>query len=699
MATIRTSIQMQDNMSGALRNMSGALENVINMFEQMQRAGNTSINPAQIQAARNSLGHVASSAQQVTAGLSDATQQQSRFNREVAEAENALGGVLGTITGIAGAYLSLQGVQQLLGTSDMVSNTTARLNMVNDGLQTTKELQDMIFASAERSRASYQDTADLVANLGLRAPEAFADNKQALLFGENLNKMFTIAGASQMEMASASLQLTQALGSGVLRGEEFNAVFEAAPNVIAAIAKYMGVTIGEMRGMAEDGELSATIVKNAMLSATDDINKKFAMMPKTFEQVFLSFKNHALFTLDQVWKKLSQIANSDGFAKFFAGAQNAIKTLGVLAIWALNGMSAVGEFLGKVWWIVGPVIGVVSVSLALLVTYLALAQGATLAMAAATWVMNAALWASPITWVVASIIALIGVFYVAINVINHFAGTSISATGIVMGAFASLGAYIYNVVATIWNILASVAEFLANVFINPVYSVKKLFADLAKISIQLAESMIGSFDSVATNLANGFIKGVNIAIGALNKLIGALNKIPGVEIGTVGEIGKRTSITGDLSRLQNKLNGWLGDAPTDYKELSRMDLKFVPDAFKDTYDKFGNKKKDSNDTSLESLLESIGELTDEGVKDGKDNKKNTKKMADKAGLLVDDLKYLRDLSEREAINRYTTASVKVDMNNNMNVNGTQDIDGIIDYMGQKVEEVAETMAGGGTLNV
>jgi tape measure domain-containing protein len=702
MATIRTSIQMQDNMSGPLRSMSAALGNVINMMESMQRAGNTAINPANIQAARSSLAQVASAASSVSSELREAASAQGRLNNEIRDGDGAMGGLVGSVMGLVGAYSLINGLQAATSISDTVSNTTARLNMVNDGLQTTAELQEMIFASAERSRASYQSTADLVAQLGLRAPEAFTDNKQALVFGENLSKMFAIAGASVQEMDSATLQLTQALGSGVLRGEEFNAVFEAAPNVIQSIAKYMGVTIGEMRSLAEDGALSADIVKRAMLESTEEISKQFAMMPKTFEQNMTSLKNYALFAFNEVWEAMSRVANSKGMENFTNGLIQGIGTLSYVAVNALNLISSVGGFLQSQWWYLGPIIGTVATAVIVATSAFLLIQGATLAWAAAQAVLNSAMWANPLTWVVATVIALIGVIYLVVGAINHFAGTSISATGIVLGAFAVLFAYIYNTISFLYNLFATFAEFIANVFINPVYSVKALFVNLAKIAISMAESMIGSFDSAATNLGNVFISGANMAIKAINWVIDAMNAIPGIDIGNVSELSARTSVSADLSGLKTNLSNWLGDAPASYKSVAKMGTKSLPDAFMNTYNGVKSAtmgKTPGLDTSLDALLSEIADSAGEGAKDGKDTKKNTKKLADKAGILVDDLKYLRDLSEREAINRYTTASIQVDMKNDLNVNSSLDVDGIIDRFGEKMEETAEIISAGGVLNV
>lgn len=165
---------------------------------------------------------------------------------------------------------------------------------MNDGLQTTDELQSMIMKSANRSRAAYQTTADAVSKMGIMAKDAFSNNDELIKFTELINKQFTIAGTSAAGIDAAMLQLTQAMSSGVLRGEELNSVFEQAPTIIQTIADYLDVPIGKIRDMAADGQITSTIVKNAMLASADEINAKFEAMPMTFAQVWTIAKNIAL---------------------------------------------------------------------------------------------------------------------------------------------------------------------------------------------------------------------------------------------------------------------------------------------------------------------------------------------------------------------------------------------------------------------
>ena len=222
--------------------------------------------------------------------IRDNTDEQGRFNHAIDEGTQGAGDLMDMIKGAVAAYASVQTIGKVMDLSDQLTSTTARLNLMNDGLQTTQDLQNMIYLSAERSRGAYQATADAVSKLGLMAGDAFSSSEEIIAFTEQLNKQFTIAGTETAGIEAAMLQLTQAMGSGVLRGEEYNSILEQAPNIIQAIADYMEVPKGQLKDMAAEGEITAEIVKNAMFAAADETNAKFEAMPKTFRRFGLLFR-------------------------------------------------------------------------------------------------------------------------------------------------------------------------------------------------------------------------------------------------------------------------------------------------------------------------------------------------------------------------------------------------------------------------
>lgn len=748
MATIRTAIQIQDRLSQPMRAMHNAVSMMVNQMEAMNSASGHMMDTSSIEIARRELARAADQFNRIENEVRDADNAQQRFTNHIRDGTNAAKGLLGKILGIVAAYLTLQSIGDVVKLSDEMTNIDARLNLAvesmpkvepittklevdTSGLTEVQKLQQQIFEAAQRSFAPYTQTADLVGKLSMNAKDAFGNTTEVVAFAELLNKQFGIAGTNAEGVAAATLQLTQALGSGVLRGEELNSVFESAPTIIQNIADHLDVSIGKIREMAADGELTASVVKNAMFAAADDINKKFNDMPVTWSQVWTNFKNEALWAFQDVLKNINGIFNSDRFKEFSASAIQSLYLLANVIEQVLSAMTTVGSFIYDNWSFIAPVVGIVTAALiinaaawawanrqivinALMTStaairnlwYVAttvLSTWATYGFTAAMAALSIAIAANPIGWLIGAIVLLIGLFYLAVAAINHFAGTSISATGIIAGAFMILVAYIYNQIAFLWNIFASIVEFWVNIWTNGNYTVKRLFANLANNAIDMATSMIGSFDSVATNLANMFISGANMAIGAINWIVDALNEIPGINLGKMSEVNVRKSITADLSNLKGKVNDWVGEAPADYWEAPKMEQKSLGAAWDTGYNWGADlfKQDESNggsDGQIKNAINNalaLGDKLDKGNEAGKKTADNTKKSADGMKMLNEDLKYLRDLADREAINRYTTAEINVDARSENHINSEMDIDGVIDRFGEKVEEVVEMLAEGG----
>lgn len=705
MATIRTAIQINDMMSQQFRAMNMAMTTVIDSFHTLQDATGKAVDVSALNAAQRELQQVEANFNQIEQEIRQAEKAQEKLNHDIDKADNLASNLLGTLGAIAGTYFTIHGLGNALSLSDEMTNTAARLDMMNDGLQTTAELQQMIFESAKRSFSPYSQTADMVAKLAMNAKEAFDSNAEAVIFAELLNKQFSIAGTSQEEMNSALLQLTQALGSGVLRGEELNAVFEAAPNIIRTISDHLGVSISEIREMATEGQITAEVVKTAMFAAADDINNKFNSMPLTWSQIWANFQSDALWAFQDVLEELNNIANDKTFQSFVEDVKQSLYILAQVTLSTIQILSSIGGFLYDNWSIIGPIIMGIAGSLFVLTAALIGAKMATVVATAAMWAFNAALAANPIVWVIALVVLLIGLFYAAVAAVNYFAGTSISATGLIAAGFAFMYTTFYNVIAYMLNLILMFAEFWVNVWSNPVYTIKKLFANLANNALDMATSMIGSFDSAATNLANMFINGANMAISAINWVIDALNEIPGISLGKVGEISARTSLVADYSGLKSYIDNWVGEAPQNYWEAPRLEYKSSLDNAMNAYNWGANLSSGFDLKNLQSgqqfdmddILNGLGGLQDaldKGNGAGKDTAGNTKKLADSVDMAADDLAYLKDLAERDTINRYTTGHIRIDMKNDNHINNEMDIDGIIDRFAEKLEEAVDTVAEG-----
>lgn len=656
MAGISTAINIADRMSGPIFSIINAMDLMIDTMSSVDTATSQGFDAAKIDETRRALDLANAEMQEIYNGIHRNTQEQQEFNNTVRQGTNAVDSMADKITGMVSAYVGIQSVGKLVGLSDEYTQTTARLNMINDGLQSTADLQDKIFASAQNSRAAYLQTADVVAKLALRAGSVWESNEETIAFAETLNKAFVVAGASQEEMNSASLQLTQALGSGVLRGEELNAVFEAAPNIIQTIADYLGVSIGEIRDMASEGQITADVVKNALLGSAEEIDAQFQSMPMTWEQVWTGAMNQLLYASQPLLQFINLLAQNWSTLEPIVLGVAAAVGLYAIALGVYNATQAASNTLS-----------------AISAARSAIKAGSTLAEAAATTTatgaqvgFNAALLACPLTWIVLIIIAVIAAIYALVAAFNKATGSSISATGLIAGAFAVLAARVMNnTVIPLQNMFAMFANFIGNLFNDPVAAVKVLFYDMAQTVI-------------------GYILNMARAIETI------INKIPGVQVDITSGLDNFYSQIEDASQKVKDESGWV-------EYVQKMDFIDYSDAANAGYE-FGQGIEDKIGGFFGGDLNGMGidtgafgtDMSDVpgGVNDIAQNTKDSVDISD------EELRYLHDLAEQDVINRFTTAEIKVDMVNNNNVSSQMDLDGIVDYVATGVYNAMEQAAEG-----
>ena len=472
MSAIRTSIVVNDGMSSALRGMNKALNIVLNSFAALESVADDPMQTAAIQTAREELAGVSLQVDSVEDEIRRAAEAQENYTEKVQGSHRASKGLLGTLKQVAAAYGVGQMASKALDTADAWSQTSARISLAAREGENVDEIQQRIFESANRARSAYMDTADVVAKMGQRAGSAFGSTDEIIAFTETLSKMYKIAGASQEEQKSSMLQLTQALGSGVLRGEEFNAVFEAAPNIMQAVADYMDVPLGKLKDLASEGQITAGIVKNAVLGAAEEVNSDFASMPATFEQAWSLFSNQALMALDPVWDKLGEISSSDDFQSFASLSGQALAVFAGTVVSLLDAVAGAAGFVADNWSMIGPIVYGVAAAIALYTAalvanntvqaignglkaaaalqetvhaaHLAMSTGATFAATAAQYGLNAALLACPLTWILLAIIAVIAILYAAVAAINKVTGSTYSASGIIMGVVSVAVSFVMN---------------------------------------------------------------------------------------------------------------------------------------------------------------------------------------------------------------------------------------------------------------
>lgn len=683
----------------------------LNQAIQEQNSLNQAMQNMDVSAANDAYLHLSQTVGNTERYIRDNVDEQGRFNQEVSAGTQQANELTNTIKRAVAAYVSIQSVGKALNISDELVQTTSRLNMMNDGVQTTAELVNMVYAAAQDARGSFSQMADVVARFGNNAKDAFSSSEEVVAFADLIQKQMTIAGASTQEAANAELQLSQALGSGVLRGDELNSIFEQAPNLIQNIADYLDVPIGKIREMAADGELSADVVKAAIFSAADDINSKFNEMPMTWGQMWQSMQNTALIAFQPVLQRLNDLAHSEAFQTFIQGAIQAMATLANILLNVFDLAVSIGTFIGDNWSIIAPIVyGIV----AALTAYIAIsaivaaingvmamaegvkaaaqmmATGATFAETAAQQGLNAALMACPLTWIIMLILALIVVIFAVCNAIAKMTGIANSGFGVITGGVNVVIQFFKNLGLTVANIALGIGNAIA----------------------ALASNMMTAFHNAICNVQSWFYNLLSTACSVIENIAAALNKLPFVSFDYSGI----SSAADDYAAKASEAAG----NKEDYTSISdAFNEGFTTfDAFQDGWasDAFnagaawgdGVADKVSNfslsDVFGQTDIPNVGDYTsgfndaiaNSGIGDGVGSiDDNTGKIKDSLDVTEEDLKYLRDIAEQEAINRFTTAEINVDMSGMQNtVNSGDDIDGFMTKLTDSVNEAVDNMTEG-----
>lgn len=670
------------------RNSIGTVNDTIDSIDK--NVGNVIVDTSSVVSARNEVGTVNSAIDSIgnnvgyvnidVAGLKAAMQelqnadvayteleekirkgkeQQEKFNQKI-KAGNDIASKFKSILATIGVGI---GIKETFNLSDELAQTTARLNMIVDKESDINALQEKIFASAQRSRASYADTADIVAKLSQRTGDLF-NNDEAVLFAENMNKMYTIAGASQEEMRSASLQLTQAMGAGVLRGEEFNAIYEAAPNIIQNIADYIqknedvakrmsdaiGVSyesmstdaIRHMKTLASEGQITSDVIKNAMLGSTEEIDKQFQNMPYTWAQVWTTIQNVLL---------------------------NAFQPL-------LQVIGSAADWIGSNWSTIEPIFWGIAAAVGVVAAAFGIWKLVTMIQTAAQWALNSALLANPITWIVLVIAAIVAAIVIWINKIG----------GLKVAWLTTVDA-----VLTAW-------DWVKIGFFTGVYWViglwEKMSLGMKSAGVGIANFMGDMKVNVLTIIQNM----VNGAIDIINGFINKLNQLPGVSIDAIAKVTFATTAAlendatkqarnTDLETYRKEIEGNAAERDANLNKM-KEDARTATAERQAKIDKVKQESvaKDKSN-GMEDLLKGIEENA-MGTAD------NTAKMADSMDALEDSLEYMVDIAEREAINRFTTAEITIEQTNNNNISSNMDIDGVMERWNADFTEILDTAAEG-----
>lgn len=674
MATIRSQMVLNDQVTGVLKNITRALDITLHSFEQMQDASANAVDVRLLNQARAGLGEVnlavremeenyrraAQREQQVTRNIRQSTQAEQQLNASIRGGNDALDDMVGKVKNLAATIGASVGLKKLIELSDQMTSTTARLNFIVDDGGSVKALEAKIMASAQRSRAAYLDTASAIASMGANAGAAFTSNDELIAFMEQVNKQFVIGGASAQGQAAAMLQLTQAMAAGALRGEELNSILENAPGIARAIEQYMGIAEGSIKSYAEKGAVSATVVKNALLSIADETNAKFNGMAMTWGQMWTQMGNIALKVTRPLLTAINWLANNlSVIGPILLGLGAAFLVFQVAAHWTQIAAVATAAY--------HAVVNLLSIGFGVL-------TGNTAAASAAVFTFNSALLASPITWIIMLIAVVIGLLYGVVAIINKVTGSSISATGLICGAIAVAGAFIGN---TVIGLLNALIQYIWAIFVAP-------FLGIVEWILNVCNGGFNSFGDAVANL--------------IGQIIGWFLNL-GKVVTTIIDAIFGTNWTAGLESLQSSVTAWgkNENAITLDKNAPTIDYRFeYGDAWAAGND-FGKgiDAKIGGMFNMGGLGDSSGfDLGDIAAYTG-ETADNTGKTADALAVTEEQLEYLRDIAERDAINRFTTAEVKIDMTGMTNrIDGSADLDGVISQLTEGFTEALVTAAEG-----
>lgn len=702
MGNIRAAIALYDGVTSPLQSMHKAMGVVLNTFEAMQQASGRAVDTVAIREAREEWAKAGTAFDTIEENIRNANNEQQNFNNSIREGSNSANGLLSIIKKVAIAAGGIAGINKVLNISDELASTKARLNLLVDDGGSVEALEQKIMASAQRSRSVYFDTASAVAKLGLNAGNAFGGNMdQVIAFMEQVNKQFVIGGATAQEQSNAMIQLTQAMAAGALRGEELNSILDGAPGIARAIEKYMGIAEGSIKTVAQEGKVTAEVVKNAMFAMADETNAKFDSMPKTWAQIWAGMKNQALSMFAPILTKINQIANSSKFQQVTTALINGLAGVANIASSVLDILISIASVIVDNWsWIQPIIMGIVAAMLiyngvmlvgntimAVQAAVKAIHTAMTTAWSVATFTataaqqgLNAALLACPITWIILLIIAVIAAIYAACAAVAKFTGIANSGFGVICGGimvviafFKNLGLSVANIALGIWNALGACASNIGTAFHNVISNVQGWFYNLL---------------STALTVVAGICE--------------ALNKLPFVEFDYSGITSKASEYAAKSAEAYGNVEEYKSVADAFNEGMSTFDTfqdGWAADAFASGA-AWGDGVADKVSGMFDfSALDSMGADSLDAFNLGNDLDSiygntgdianNTAATADALDIAEEDLAYLRDIAEREAINRFTTAEIKVEQHNENHISSEMDIDGIMDAW---TENFAERLA-------
>ena len=797
MATVENvgvSMTLIDNISAPLKKICGLMDAIVEKVSAFSdsakiAAKHTRLYANQLERVANAYGVITKSESKVV--FLELSEQTKRVNRQARAAAGSvdrlnqkvyasvdasgkavfgLNSLRNSLETIVLTYASMRSLKLGVEWSDELTLVQGKLAQLTDDVE---GFMRKTYQMSQDTRTSYMDNASQMAKMwqltgGING--VFDSEDKLVEFNELLNKAFILGGSGVREINASIYQLTQALSSGRLQGDELRSLAENAPYLINSVVEsvekmynagkpideQIKLTYNDLKKLGAEGVLTADVIVDAVLNSADKIRDAYENITPTWEQTFQKLKNQIQYISQPILESINEIINSDAFEKT---AQTIVKMFTVILTVINPILQAVlwlGSTMADNWSLVEPAIWGVANALLALLGYMALAKvytialgtvqgiqllisngvgysmvknnvalgiyntlapiaaGMTKALATAETFLASATWAAlaPLLTVVAVIAAVVAIIYVAVIAYNRLTGSTVSATGVIVGAFYALFTAVYNVFAGIWNVLVDVAEFLVNVFDDPVYRIKSLFGGLVKDLLKNFKIMGEGINVIIMSITKGIETLVNGAIDKLNGMIVAYNSTVGNVFGKLNTISKvdlerKARIdTSGIDKAIAKIDNWVGTKETkdislskyktEYKDLNEAynqgykqgqewadNVTEVWDRYSDSLVKYIQPNISGNSVADPTLMETIDQL-----------KGNTDDIVNNTKVSSEELKYLRDIAERDVINRFTTAEIKIENNMNNNINSDRDLDGIVNYITTEMYKAASSTAEG-----
>ena len=695
MATIQASLRLTDGMTPVLRSMQKAMAVVLDSFGRMQRMSSNSIDSSKIAMAKEELNKAATALDDVKNGFRESNSESQKLPGHLNQASKSADNLYQKAKSIVSVLAASAAVKKVMELSDELTQTNARLNLIKENGKSVADLQNMIFGAAQRSRSDYQQIADMVSKIGLNAKTAFNSNEEMVAFAEILNKQYAIAGTSAEGAAAANLQITQALGSGVLRGEELNSVFEQAPTIIQAIAEYLGVDVGKIREMAQEGLITADVFKNAMFASAESVNQQFENMPMTLSQIWTSIKNQALFAFQPILEKINEFANSEKFQQFVQKFIVAIRNIASVAIDLFDMLVSGIEWVIDNWNWLEPVLLAVAAAFVVVKTVVVIYT-------AVQWLLNHAMLACPLILIAVLVMGVVAAIAALANKVGGFKVLwNYAWAAIQVGFLYAKAAIESGFYWMVWGLL-----WAGDRLVYGWEEIKKfaflIFTAIANFFTSIGAGIMSGLQNLlngAIDLLNGFLKGMNWLLGWMGIDIGLIEHVTfgdDAQESAKKKIAEREAayqdyvnqIEQDRAGRQDVLNGVQDKAKSAWSDNVAEAAKVWQDAKTFAAEENARKAEENKETaSQDDLWSSI----DTGVAQ---TAENTGSISNSISATQEDLKYLREMAERETINRFTTAEIRIDMTNHNQIASGQDVDGIVELLNEKLEEAMNTAAEG-----